>query len=115
MDIPSHDKAIRELAYSIWEERGRQEGHDLEYWLEAEIKITGTRLTHTSGEQAAKKLDESAKQSFPASDPPASHLPDVPPSNSSAKWAAYATQGEKQQDKTPTATHEVKETNRKRH
>jgi hypothetical protein len=33
-------------------------------------------------------VDESADQSFPASDPPASHLPDEPPVNAEAKWQA---------------------------
>jgi uncharacterized membrane protein len=38
-------------------------------------------------------VDESVEQSFPASDPPASHLPDDPPSNAEAKWAAARTAG----------------------
>jgi CBS domain-containing protein len=33
-------------------------------------------------------VDQSSEQSFPASDPPGSHLPDEPPSNAAAKWAA---------------------------
>jgi hypothetical protein len=33
-------------------------------------------------------IDESVDESFPASDPPASHLPDEPPSNAEAKWDA---------------------------
>jgi Protein of unknown function (DUF2892) len=39
-------------------------------------------------------IDESVDQSFPASDPPASHLPDEPPVNAEAKWrAARAAEG----------------------
>jgi len=39
-------------------------------------------------------IDESLDQSFPASDPPASRLPDEPPSNAEAKWrAARAAEG----------------------
>ena len=34
-------------------------------------------------------LDEALEQTFPASDPPASRLPDVPPSNAAAKWKAH--------------------------
>ena len=38
--------------------------------------------------------DESVDQSFPASDPPASHYADVPPVNAEAKWrAARAAEG----------------------
>lgn len=33
-------------------------------------------------------VDESINASFPASDPPASRLADVPPANAEAKWAA---------------------------
>ena len=35
-----------------------------------------------------QKVDESSDESFPASDPPASHLKDEPPANSQAKWDA---------------------------
>jgi hypothetical protein len=37
---------------------------------------------------ASKAIDESLIETFPASDPPASRLPDVPPVNAAAKWAA---------------------------
>jgi hypothetical protein len=36
----------------------------------------------------SKAVDQSSEQSFPASDPPGTHLPDVPPSNVDAKWEA---------------------------
>jgi Protein of unknown function (DUF2934) len=32
---------IRARAYQLYEARGREDGHDLEDWLEAEIAITG--------------------------------------------------------------------------
>jgi hypothetical protein len=41
-----------------------------------------------AGIARAKAVDESVKESFPASDPPASHLPDEPPANADAKWEA---------------------------
>jgi len=34
-------------------------------------------------------VDDTLADTFPASDPPASHLPDVPPSNAEAKWEAH--------------------------
>lgn len=39
------EEQIRTRAYELYEARGRQEGHDLEDWLEAEAEITGTAIT----------------------------------------------------------------------
>jgi hypothetical protein len=44
-----------------------------------------------AGKSAA--VDQSVDESFPASDPPASRLPDEPPSNAEAKWAAARAAG----------------------
>ena len=33
---------IKERAYGLFEERGREHGHELEHWLEAERQITGS-------------------------------------------------------------------------
>jgi hypothetical protein len=40
------------------------------------------------------RIDEAVNVSFPASDPPASRLPDEPPSNAQAKWDAARAAGE---------------------
>jgi hypothetical protein len=34
---------IRERAYQLFEERGRENGHDLEDWLQAEIEMLSER------------------------------------------------------------------------
>lgn len=73
--------AIRELAHKLWEERGRPDGSAQDDWLEAERRLQSRRT-------ASKTVDEAAKESFPASDPPSSGLPDKPPANAEAKWAA---------------------------
>ena len=39
------EEQIRARAYKLYEARGREEGHDLEDWLEAEAEITGTAVT----------------------------------------------------------------------
>jgi len=31
-----HNEEIKLIAYRIWEEQGRPDGHDLEHWLKAE-------------------------------------------------------------------------------
>jgi hypothetical protein len=66
----------RELAYRLWEERGRPEGRADEDWFEAERRL---QTDQHRADSAA--VDEAARESFPASDPPSSHLPDKPPVN----------------------------------
>ena len=41
----------------------------------------------------SRSVDEGVNDSFPASDPPASHLPDEVPANAEAKWAAARAAG----------------------
>ncbi len=38
----SLEQQIRARAYELYEAGGREEGHDLDHWLEAEAEITGT-------------------------------------------------------------------------
>ncbi len=46
---------------------------------------------NTSGNRVP--VDQAVEESFPASDPPASRLPDEPPANADAKWRAAAAAG----------------------
>ncbi len=39
---PETEVAIRTRAYTIYEERGRTDGHDIEDWLQAEDEVRGT-------------------------------------------------------------------------
>ena len=78
-----HDpQAVRELAYSLWEQGGKQEGDAERHWFEAE------RLLGAKPRTDNQRVDESVRESFPASDAPASGLPDKPPANADRKWAA---------------------------
>ena len=78
-----HDvRAQRELAYRLWEERGRPEGRPEEDWFEAE-----RRLRSGQHEAASAAVDEAARESFPASDPPSTHIPDTPPVNARKRKA----------------------------
>ena len=36
---PERESRIRELAYQLWEVAGRPEGHDREFWEQAETQI----------------------------------------------------------------------------
>jgi hypothetical protein len=73
---PLDSRKQQELAYKLWEERGRPEGRAEEDWFEA-----GRRLESDQHRADSAAVDESARESFPASDPPSSHLPDKPPVN----------------------------------
>lgn len=75
--------AIAELAYYLWEARGKPDGSAEEDWLEAERQLSARGSKPAS---SAPDLDSALQDSFPASDPPASHLPDEPPSNADAQW-----------------------------
>jgi hypothetical protein len=37
------EEYIQQRAYQIWEQRGRQHGHDVEDWLQAETEIFGKK------------------------------------------------------------------------
>jgi hypothetical protein len=82
------EQRIRELAYRIWESEGRRSGCSEDDWLRAENQLISAELA--SHQPGPGGVDESVKESFPASDPPSSHLPDEPPVNADAKWAAAA-------------------------
>jgi hypothetical protein len=77
---PEH-RSIGELAYRIWQDRGCPEGSAEQDWLDAEKQLL-------FGTAAADAVDKSLQATFPASDPPASHLKDEPPANAAAKWDA---------------------------
>jgi len=38
------ENQIRQRAYELYEERGREDGRDLDDWLRAEEEITGTKV-----------------------------------------------------------------------
>ena len=41
------DATIRDRAYRIWEEEGRPEGRDTEFWMRAEAASTGSSQLKT--------------------------------------------------------------------
>jgi len=83
----SREHRIRELAYQLWVARGCPEGNSDRDWLEAENQLSAAEPTRAA---STKGVDDALKDTYPASDPPASHLPDEPPANAEAKWQAAA-------------------------
>ncbi len=81
------EKSTAELAYQLWLERGRPFGSADDDWLEAERRLSGTQARGGFNSVSDGELDAALEDSFPASDPPASQLPDSPPSNAEEKWA----------------------------
>jgi Protein of unknown function (DUF2934) len=49
-DPAARERAIRERAYSIWEEEGCPQGKDLDHWLRAEAEIGSAGQLHARPE-----------------------------------------------------------------
>jgi len=88
-------QTIAERAYQIWNARGRPHGSSEEDWFEAERQLSSPQEADEAGYDTNRAIDNRAidaslEETFPASDPAASHIPDVPPSNAQDKWDAAA-------------------------
>lgn len=59
------EQELRKLAYSLWEEAGKPEGREQDFWKQAE-----TKLYVVEEDVNNQDIDETSKQSFPASDSP---------------------------------------------
>jgi Protein of unknown function (DUF2934) len=81
---PEH-RSVSELAYQLWQARGCPDGTAEQDWREAERQLAARPTTQAAASEA---VDASLKDTFPASDPPATQRPDVPPANAEAKWKA---------------------------
>lgn len=42
---PSFEQEIRRRAFALYEERGREDGHDIDDWLRAEAELTAAQKT----------------------------------------------------------------------
>lgn len=77
-------EVIAQLAYQLWEQRGCPQGSANADWYEAERRLADVSMP----EVLEADVEASGVDSFPASDPPATHGVDRRPSNADAKWQA---------------------------
>ncbi|MEO7222856.1 MAG: DUF2934 domain-containing protein [Devosia sp.] len=63
---PADDAAIREQAYYFWEEDGRPEGRETEYWMRATVAVTGKAQLDTLTDSAPKKAAKPKVAAKPA-------------------------------------------------
>lgn len=40
---PDHEERVRARAYELYEDRGKEDGHAIEDWLQAEQEVLGTK------------------------------------------------------------------------
>lgn len=61
MSNSSDVRTIRELAYRLWEARGRRDGHAIDDWLDAERQVSASKLPDPVTEAAPKRSRRSKK------------------------------------------------------
>jgi hypothetical protein len=60
------ERRTRERAYALWERAGRPDGRADEFWQQARAEEARAAATAA----AEERIDEEARESFPASEPP---------------------------------------------
>ena len=98
--MQSEHRSVRELAYQLWQAHGCPDGTAEQDWRDAERQLAAPK-THAA---ASAAVDASSKDSFPASDPPATQGPDEPPANAAAKWKAAGVPRKKSIRRSPPAS-----------
>jgi hypothetical protein len=91
-------QSIAELAYKLWIARGRPHGSEEEDWLEAERQLSA-REDAPAAARSDLAIDDSLRESFASSQPPANHMLDAPLSNATEKWDATTSQANQARSK----------------
>ena len=64
----SHNSAVKDLAYRLWEEAGKPEGRDMDFWIQAEAALAKPKA---AAKPAAKAKAKPAVKAKPAAKPAA--------------------------------------------
>lgn len=54
------EEYIKLRAYQLWEQRGHQDGHDVEDWLQAETEIFGKKTSSPESKLADERVKRKA-------------------------------------------------------
>jgi hypothetical protein len=84
----SSKQSIAELAYHLWNARGRPHGSEEEDWLEAERQLATAKEADRDDGGREGAVDASLKETVRSRDAAASHPVDLPPSNAREKKSA---------------------------
>jgi len=61
--VQHHDEAaIRERAYLLWEQDGRPDGRDMEFWTRAEVSLAAPEQMNELSAPAPKRRETPARQ-----------------------------------------------------
>jgi len=85
-------RAVRELAYRLWEERGRPDHCAEGIWLEAERQLSRVHEEFTHAAARSPNATTAAEQTQ-SRDPSSEYSPEHPPVNAEFKWAAAELNG----------------------
>jgi hypothetical protein len=86
-------RAIRELAYRLWEEQGRENGSAESHWLEAERQLTRVHEEFTRSATRSPNATGTSASPTAQRDPSPEYTPEHPPVNAEFKWAAAELNG----------------------
>lgn len=82
----SEQPSIRDLAYQLWEARGRPNGSAERDWIDAERQLSPE--ARAAPATASRALADALQDTIRPSDPLTSRGPDEPPANAEEKWQA---------------------------
>jgi len=85
-------RAIRELAYRLWEERGRPDNCAEAIWLEAERQLSQVHEEFTRAAAPSTNAPKTVEQAQ-SQDSSSEYSPEHPPVNAEFKWAAAELNG----------------------